>query len=81
MAIFTLACDRRAQYCLMARLGDEPCGGASGPAQPSPIAVVAQGRRASVDLRDAQSIERARRILGDRYRGGLVVYRGTPSRG
>lgn len=32
--------------------------------------------RPKVDARDATSLERARDILGDRYRGGLVVYRG-----
>jgi predicted AAA+ superfamily ATPase len=32
--------------------------------------------RPRVDARDATSLERARRILGDRYRGGLVIYRG-----
>jgi predicted AAA+ superfamily ATPase len=32
--------------------------------------------RPKVDARDATPIERARRLLGDRYRGGLVVYRG-----
>lgn len=29
-----------------------------------------------VDARDAAPLERARRILGDRWRGGIVVYRG-----
>jgi uncharacterized protein len=32
--------------------------------------------RPRVDARDATGLERARRILGDRYRGGLVIYRG-----
>lgn len=32
--------------------------------------------RPKVDARDATSIERARRVLGGRYRGGVVVYRG-----
>jgi uncharacterized protein len=32
--------------------------------------------RPRVDTREATGLERARRILGDRYRGGLVVYRG-----
>jgi len=32
--------------------------------------------RPLVDARDATPIERARRILGDRYRAGLVVHRG-----
>ncbi|HVT57092.1 MAG TPA: ATP-binding protein [Thermoanaerobaculia bacterium] len=32
--------------------------------------------RPRVDARDATSLERARRVLGDRYRGGLVIYRG-----
>lgn len=32
--------------------------------------------RPRVEARDATGLERARRILGDRYRGGLVVYRG-----
>lgn len=32
--------------------------------------------RATVRPRDAGSIERARRILGERYRAGVVVYRG-----
>jgi uncharacterized protein len=33
--------------------------------------------RPQVDVRDATTLERAQRVLGDRYRGGLVVYRGT----
>ena len=32
--------------------------------------------RPKVDVRDATTIEKAQRVLGDRYRGGLVVYRG-----
>jgi uncharacterized protein len=32
--------------------------------------------RPAVDRRDAAPIEKAKRIFGDRYRGGLVVYRG-----
>lgn len=32
--------------------------------------------RPKVDARDATPLEQARRVLGDRYRGGLVVYRG-----
>ncbi|MBW8879442.1 MAG: ATP-binding protein [Acidobacteria bacterium] len=32
--------------------------------------------RPKVDARDATALEQARRVLGDRYRGGLVVYRG-----
>jgi predicted AAA+ superfamily ATPase len=32
--------------------------------------------RPKVDRRDATPIERARRLFGDRYRGGLVVYSG-----
>lgn len=32
--------------------------------------------RPRVDARDATGLERARRVFGDRYRGGLVVYRG-----
>jgi hypothetical protein len=32
--------------------------------------------RARVDARDATGLERARHVFGDRYRGGLVVYRG-----
>jgi hypothetical protein len=32
--------------------------------------------RPKVDARDATPLERARRLFGDRYRGGLVVYRG-----
>ncbi|MBV8201476.1 MAG: hypothetical protein JOZ15_12710, partial [Acidobacteria bacterium] len=32
--------------------------------------------RPKVDARDATSIEKARRLFGDRYRGGIVVYRG-----
>jgi Holliday junction resolvase-like predicted endonuclease len=32
--------------------------------------------RRTVDRRDAARIERAARLFGDRYRGGLVVYRG-----
>lgn len=32
--------------------------------------------RPKVDARDATTIEKAQRVLGDRYRGGLVVYRG-----
>jgi predicted AAA+ superfamily ATPase len=32
--------------------------------------------RPQVDSRDATAIERSRHILGDRYRGGLVVHRG-----
>jgi uncharacterized protein len=32
--------------------------------------------RPRVDARDATGLERARRVLGDRYRGGLVIYRG-----
>ncbi|HEX6901724.1 MAG TPA: DUF4143 domain-containing protein [Thermoanaerobaculia bacterium] len=32
--------------------------------------------RPRVDAKDATSLERARRVLGDRYRGGIVVYRG-----
>lgn len=33
-------------------------------------------RRPRVDRRDASSIERARRILGDRYQAGMVIYGG-----
>ena len=32
--------------------------------------------RSAVDRRDARSIERARKILGDQYRCGVVIYRG-----
>jgi len=32
--------------------------------------------RPKVDARDATALEKAQKILGDRYRGGLVVYRG-----
>jgi len=32
--------------------------------------------RKKVDARDARAIERARRIFGSSYHGGLVVYRG-----
>jgi len=32
--------------------------------------------RPRVDARDATSLERSRRVLGDRYRGGFVIYRG-----
>lgn len=32
--------------------------------------------RPRVDAREASGIEKARRVLGDRYRGGIVVYRG-----
>lgn len=32
--------------------------------------------RPKVDARDATTIEKAQRVLGDRYRGGLIVYRG-----
>jgi hypothetical protein len=32
--------------------------------------------RAKVERRDATAIERARRHFGERYRGGIVVYRG-----
>jgi predicted AAA+ superfamily ATPase len=32
--------------------------------------------RSKVDARDARPIEKARRLFGDAYRGGLVVYRG-----
>lgn len=32
--------------------------------------------RPRVDGKDATALERARRVLGDRYLGGIVVYRG-----
>lgn len=32
--------------------------------------------RPRVDAREATALEKARRVFGDRYRGGLVVYRG-----
>ena len=32
--------------------------------------------RPRVDAREATGLEKARRVLGERYRGGLVVYRG-----
>jgi hypothetical protein len=32
--------------------------------------------RSRIEARDATSLEKARRVLGDRYRGGVVVYRG-----
>lgn len=33
--------------------------------------------RATVQERDARRIERARGLLGEKYRGGVVVYRGS----
>ena len=41
------------------------------------ILAVEMKNRPKVDRRDATAIERARKVLGDRYRGGLVVYRGA----
>jgi hypothetical protein len=32
--------------------------------------------RSRIEARDATPLEKARRVLGDRYRGGVVVYRG-----
>jgi len=47
---------------------------------PEGILAVEMKNRSSVETRDASSVERARRILGSRYRGGIVVYRGEEIR-
>jgi len=53
--------------------------GQPGPRLLGPARVVAHPASrpdAAVGRRDAGPIERARRILGERYRAGVVVYRG-----